>query len=98
MSACQTGHADIARLLVQHGAVVNAADHSDRCSLVYAAEGGHLDIVELLASCDWQCYKKTDLALKEAAQQATVVAAANGKIEVNPGVRYPVMFGPSFQL
>ena len=76
------GHGDTARLLVQHGASVNATDHSDRCSLVYAAEGGHLDIVELLVSCDWHCVKKTDLSLKEAAQQATVIAAANGKIEV----------------
>ena len=83
MTACQMGHGDIARLLVQHGAVVNATDHSDRCALVYAAEGGHLDIVELLVSCDWQCYKKADLTLKEAARQATVIAAANGKIEVS---------------
>ena len=82
MSACQMGHGDTARLLVQHGAQVNATDHSDRCSLVYAAEGGHLDTVELLVSCDWHCQKKTDLSLKEAAQQATVIAAANGKIEV----------------
>lgn len=82
MAACQMGHNDTARLLVQHGSSVNATDQSDRCSLVYAAEGGHLDIVELLVSCDWQCYKKTDLTLKEAAQQAAVIASANGKIEV----------------
>jgi hypothetical protein len=36
----------------------------------------------LQVSCDWQCYKKTDLTLKESSQQAAVIAAANGKTEV----------------
>jgi ankyrin repeat protein len=28
MSACQAGHAETARILVQHGAAVNSTDHS----------------------------------------------------------------------
>ena len=82
MFACQRGQSEVTRTLVQHGAVVNAIDNDDKSALVYAAEHGHLEIVELLVACDWG-HLTNELGLVEAAQQATVTAAAKGNIQVN---------------
>ena len=82
MFACKRGHCEISRLLLAHGACLNKTDRSDKCALVYAAEFGYLDIVELIVSCDWQLRRSNDLTLKEALQQATVVAASKGNIDV----------------
>ena len=82
MFACKRGHAEISRLLLANGAYLNKTDRSDKCALVYAAEFGYLDIVELIVSCDWQLRRSSDLTLREALQQATVIAASNGNIDV----------------
>ena len=82
MFACKRGHGEISRLLLANGACLNKTDRSDKCALVYAAEFGYLDIVELIVSCDWQLRRANDLTLKEALQQAAVIAASNGNIDV----------------
>ena len=81
MFACQKGRSEVARVLVQHGASVNSTDNNDKSALVYAAEHGHLEIVELLVACDWLT-QPNELGLGEAAQQATVMAASKGNIQV----------------
>ena len=81
MFACLRGCLEVARTLVQNGAIVNAIDNSDKSALIYAAEYGHLEIVELLVACDWHT-QHNELGLVEAAQQATVMAAAKGNIQV----------------
>ena len=82
MFACKRGHCEISRLLLSSGACLSKTDRSDKCALVYAAEFGYLDIVELIVSCDWPIRRSSDITLGEALQQATVTAAANGNIEV----------------
>ena len=82
MFACKRGHCEISRLLLANGAVLNKTDRSEKCALVYAAEFGYLDIVELISSCDWPTRRNNDLTLGEALQQATVMSASNGSIDV----------------
>ena len=82
MFASQKGRSEVARTLVQHDATVNAIDNGDKSALVFAAEFGHLDIVELLVACDWPHNTSNQLGLVEAAQQATVAAASKGHIQV----------------
>ena len=71
----------MARTLVQHQANVNSVDNSDKSALIYAAEHGHLEIVELLVACDW-ITQPNELGLVEAAQQAAVMASSKGNIQV----------------
>ena len=60
--AASKGHLEIVRHLIQHGALVNAVDHSDSSALVEAAKNGHLDIVGHLASnCEWSTDSVHDL-------------------------------------
>ena len=56
-------------------------DNSDKSALIYAAEYGHLEIVELLVACDW-ISQPNELGLVEAAQQAAVMASSKGNIQV----------------
>ena len=81
MFACQKGQPEVARTLVQNQASVNAVDNSDKSALIYAAEHGHLEIIELLVACDW-ITQPNELGLVEAAQQASVIAASKGNIQV----------------
>jgi hypothetical protein len=46
--AAHEGHTYVARLLLEHGAVVNARDKYGFTPLYYAAGGGHIDIVSIL--------------------------------------------------
>ena len=82
MFACKRGHCEISRLLLANGAFLNKTDRSDKCALVYAAEFGYLDIVELISSCDWPTKRSNGVTLGEALQQATVISASNGNIDV----------------
>ena len=82
MFSCKRGQCEISRLLLANGASLNKTDRADKCALVYAAEFGYLDIVELIVSCDWPARRGNNLALSEALQQATVIAASKGNIEV----------------
>lgn len=83
MAASKRGHASMARLLTGAGAVVNRTDRNDFCALLYAAEAGHLDCVEhLVSNCEWPVRRDCDLTLTEALQQATTLAASNGRTEV----------------
>ena len=82
MFASKRGHCEIARLLLASGACLSKTDRSDKCALVYAAENGYLDIVEHLVSYDWPLRRSGDLTLGEALQQATVMAASTGNIDV----------------
>ncbi len=81
MFACAKGQGEVVRLLIQAGAPVNSVDSLDKSGLVYAAENGHLEIIELLVACDWPALRN-ELTLREAAQQATVMAASKGYIQV----------------
>merc|ERR1712020_360453 len=60
--AASKGHLEIVRLLIQHGALVNAVDHSDSSALVAAAKNGHLDVVgHLVSNCEWSTDSVHDL-------------------------------------
>ena len=48
MYAAQSGHIDTVRLLVKHGAILDAEDNDGRTSLMLAAEGGHVEVVRYL--------------------------------------------------
>lgn len=48
MEAASAGHLDIVRLLIAHGADVNAQSTSGNTPLMYACAGGHEDAVETL--------------------------------------------------
>ena len=62
--AASKGHLEIVRTLLQHGALVNAVDHSDSSALVAAAKNGHLDIVgHLLSNCEWATDSVHDLGM-----------------------------------
>ena len=43
----RVGHFDICKLLIQHGADLNALDYMEQTPLFAAADGGHADIVKL---------------------------------------------------
>ena len=46
--AANNGHAAVAKLLLAHGAEVNAEDNDGRTPSQWAALGGHKNVVELL--------------------------------------------------
>ncbi|XP_030756084.1 ankyrin repeat domain-containing protein 17 isoform X3 [Sitophilus oryzae] len=48
MEAASAGHLDIVRLLIHHGADVNAQSTSGNTPLMYACAGGHTEVVEFL--------------------------------------------------
>ncbi|KAF7285836.1 ankyrin repeat and KH domain-containing protein 1-like isoform X5 [Rhynchophorus ferrugineus] len=48
MEAASAGHLDIVRLLVHHGADVNAQSTSGNTPLMYACAGGHTEVVKFL--------------------------------------------------
>ncbi|XP_033224897.1 ankyrin repeat domain-containing protein 17-like isoform X3 [Belonocnema kinseyi] len=48
MEAASAGHADIVRLLIAHGADVNAQSTSGNTPLMYACAGGHEEVVRAL--------------------------------------------------
>lgn len=48
MEAASTGHVEIVRLLISHGADVNAQSSSGNTPLMYACAGGHEDVVLVL--------------------------------------------------
>ncbi|KAK4881046.1 hypothetical protein RN001_004365 [Aquatica leii] len=48
MEAASAGHLDIVRLLVAHGADVNAQSSSGNTPLMYGCAGGHTDVVKFL--------------------------------------------------
>ncbi len=88
MFACASGKINCARLLMAAGADIGAADNEDRCAIVKAAAQGHLECVEYLAACDWHKEeedgaKKGAIGLAEAAQQALVAAAQNGRFQAS---------------
>ena len=47
-SALRRGHANVALLLLEHGADANAQDYEERTPLLLASEGGHVDVVRVL--------------------------------------------------
>ena len=48
MEAASAGHTDIVRLLIAHGADVNAQSSSGNTPLMYACAGGHEEVVRVL--------------------------------------------------
>jgi ankyrin repeat protein len=48
MAACQEGHLDIVKLLIEKGADVKAKDNSGSTALMIASKNGHTQIVEFL--------------------------------------------------
>lgn len=48
MEAASAGHVDIIRLLISHGADVNAQSSTGNTPLMYACAGGHVDAVKEL--------------------------------------------------
>lgn len=53
---------------------------ASQCALVHAARNGHLSVVGYLLACDWLTNTgSTEVSHEEAAQQAVVAAAAQGK-------------------
>jgi ankyrin repeat protein len=61
MLACEAGHLDCARLLIDRGgARVNLGDEDDFSALMAAAEGGHIDLVRRLIDRGADVNAKTD--------------------------------------
>lgn len=48
MWAADKGHADVAKLLLDRGADINAKDNKGQTALKQAKEKGHIDVVNLL--------------------------------------------------
>ena len=48
MEAASSGHVDIVRLLIHHGADVNAQSSSGNTPLMYACVSGHEEVVRVL--------------------------------------------------
>ena len=48
MSACQNGHVDIAKLLLEEGAQVDLQKKSGWSALMSACQNGHIDVAQLL--------------------------------------------------
>ena len=81
--AAKEGRLECVRTLVEKGAKVNQVDKAQCCSLVHAVKNtGHFPVVEFLVSCDWIADEGQDLELAEAAQQAVVVAAYEGHVDI----------------
>ena len=78
MLAAFNGHTDIARLLLDGGAQVNARDPVGRTSLMYAATGPNQETVRVLLE-----HKADPLAADQEEQfTALMFAAAEGQAEV----------------
>jgi hypothetical protein len=60
MLACEAGHLDKARLLIDRGARVNLVDQEGFPALMAAASGGHIDLVRLLIDRRADVNAKTD--------------------------------------
>jgi serine/threonine-protein phosphatase 6 regulatory ankyrin repeat subunit B len=60
MLACEAGHLDCARLLIDRGARVNLVDQEDFSALMAASSGGHIDLVRLLIDRRADVNAKTD--------------------------------------
>jgi len=72
-----TGTLDAARVLVGHGAVVNARDGKGNTALHGAADGGHAEVVAFLLLA------KADPAIRNAAGlSAAALARGRGSVEI----------------
>lgn len=80
--ACQRGHFDIAKHLLAYGARIDHVDTEGLSPLAHAACSGHLDLVVYLAQCSWPDDYGIALGLRRAAQQALIVAARSGHLQV----------------
>lgn len=75
--ASSKGHFEMVKLLLSHGANVNAADSQNRSALMMASAGGYMDIVALLLESGanlYSCSQQNDTVL--------MVAAAGGHNEL----------------
>jgi uncharacterized protein len=70
-----TGHASVARLLLEHGALVNAESRSHKTPLYRASEFGRLEAVEVLLGYG------ADVHIKRK-ENALQVARSKGHVEV----------------
>ena len=62
MVACQNGHLDIVRLLVELGAGVNYANRNGYTPCYIACENGHLEIIQLLVELGADPLIKNDVS------------------------------------
>ena len=78
MIAARRGHTDIARLLLEHGANINAADDGGSTALMEAALKGHTETVRLLVE------RGADLNAvdKKCGRTAMVDAARRGHTDI----------------
>jgi ankyrin repeat protein len=70
MIASYHGHADIVRILLEHGANVNAEDDYNATAITRAAESGYLEIVRLLVAhgANTSIREESDLTALELAE------------------------------
>nr|CAD2139141.1 unnamed protein product [Meloidogyne enterolobii] len=78
MQACNCGHADVVRTLIQAGADVNALSSTRDTALLYACASGHLECIKDLVNSG--C---CDLTLRNEAGHDALMEAANfGDVEI----------------
>jgi len=68
--AAWAGHVEVARVLLDHGADVNAVDECGKTALHWAAECGHTDVVKLLLD------RGADVTVKDRDDLSTPMARA----------------------
>lgn len=83
IDAAERGHTTCVRLLLEHGALVDMADHRHRTALSYAASIGKKPMVELLLEAHANVNHK-DI------RDHTPLVLATGRLYLDPGYRYMI--------
>jgi len=78
MGCCEGGHAELAKLLLESGADLEARNHSGATALFYATQQGHQDVVQLLL-LDSRCDANV---MKDDGSTPLFLAVLNGRLDI----------------